>query len=71
MIARQKPVKLLARLTALALTACLLVSGLGVGALAVDASSGKLENNQQKSYIRTVNCIFPLNWSRTRHTQTG
>lgn len=48
MIARQKPVKLFARLTALALTACLLVSGLGVGALAVDASSGKLENNQQE-----------------------
>lgn len=48
MIARQKPVKLLARLTALALTAGLLVSGLGVGALAVDASSGKLENNQQE-----------------------
>ena len=34
MIARQKPVKMLAKLTALALTACLLVSGLGVGALA-------------------------------------
>ncbi|MBS6641392.1 MAG: hypothetical protein KH295_10110 [Clostridiaceae bacterium] len=34
MIARQKPVKLFARLTALALTACLLVSGLGVGAVA-------------------------------------
>ena len=48
MIARQKPVKLFARLTALALTACLLVSGLGVGALAVDASSGQLENNQQE-----------------------
>lgn len=48
MIARQKPVKLLARLTALALTACLLVSGLGVGALALNASEGKLENNQQE-----------------------
>lgn len=48
MIARQKPVKLLARLTALALTAGLLVSGLGVGALAVDASAGKLESNQQE-----------------------
>lgn len=48
MIARQKPMKLFARLTALALTAGLLVSGLGVGALAVDASSGKLENNQQE-----------------------
>lgn len=48
MIARQKPVKLLARLTALALTAGLLVSGLGVGAVAVDASAGKLESNQQE-----------------------
>ena len=48
MIARQKPVKLFARLTALALTACLLVSGLGVGALALNASEGKLENNQQE-----------------------
>lgn len=48
MIARQKPVKLFARLTALALTAGLLMSGLGVGAVAVDASSGKLENNQQE-----------------------
>lgn len=48
MIARQKPMKLFARLTALALTACLLVSGLGVGALALNASEGKLENNQQE-----------------------
>lgn len=45
MIARQKPVKLLARLTALALTAGLLVSGLGVGALALNASEGKLETH--------------------------
>lgn len=36
MIARQKPVKLFARLTALALTAGLLVSGLGVGSLAAE-----------------------------------
>ena len=67
MIARQKPVKLLARLTALALTAGLLVSGLGVGALALNASEGKLLSYSQNDIFPHSTLQFKVNIGNSKN----
>ena len=67
MIARQKPVKLFARLTALALTACLLVSGLGVGAVALDASEGKLLSYSQDDLFPHSTLHFEVNIGNSKN----
>ncbi len=67
MIARQKPVKLFARLTALALTAGLLVSGLGVGALALDASEGKLLSYSQNDIFPHSTLHFEVNIGNSKN----
>lgn len=67
MIARQKPVKLFARLTALALTACLLVSGLGVGALALNASEGKLLSYSQNDIFPHSTLHFEVNIGNSKN----
>ena len=67
MIARQKPIKLFARLTALALTACLLVSGLGVGALALNASEGKLETHPNIEIHDISSAHFTLDLSNGQY----
>ena len=67
MIARQKPVKLFARLTALALTACLLVSGLGVGALAADTSEGRLLSYSQNDFFPHSALHFQVNIGNSKN----
>ena len=67
MIARQKPVKLFASLTALALTACLLVSGLGVGALALNASEGKLLSYSQNDIFPHSTLHFEVNIGNSKN----
>lgn len=67
MIARQKPMKLFARLTALALTACLLVSGLGVGAVALDASEGKLLSYSQDDLFPHSTLHFEVNIGNSKN----
>lgn len=67
MIARQKPVKLLARLTALVLTAGLLVSGLGVGALAAGASEGKLLSYSQNDIFPHSTLHFEVNIGNSKN----
>ena len=67
MIARQKPVKLLAKLTALALTACLLVSGLGVGALAADTSEGRLLSYSQNDFFPHSALHFQVNIGNSKN----
>lgn len=67
MIARQKPVKLLARLTALALTAGLLVSGLGVGALALNASEGQLLSYSQNDIFPHSTLHFEVNIGNSKN----
>lgn len=67
MIARQKPVKLFARLTALALTAGLLVSGLGVGALALNASEGKLLSYSQNDIFPHSTLHFEVNIGNSKN----
>ena len=67
MIARQKPIKLFARLTALALTACLLVSGLGVGALALNASEGKLLSYSQNDIFPHSTLHFEVNIGNSKN----
>ena len=67
MIARQKPIKLFARLTALALTACLLVSGLGVGALAADTSEGRLLSYSQNDFFPHSALHFQVNIGNSKN----
>lgn len=67
MITTQKPVKRAARLTALALTAALLVSGLSVGAFAADATAGKLETHPQAERTILGSAEMTVNVSTSDH----